>query len=179
MIQAGTASHSQAMPVVRIAQIDRLRMVIPVPEAVVAKIKPGKEVTMRVGALGKTITGRVARFTGDVIPATRTMEVEVDVPNPQSELLPGMFADVVLTVEKHERAVAMPVQALFTREGKKMVLVVSPQGIIETREVRTGIETAAKTEVLHGVTADDLVVIGNKGELKDGDKVEPKPAGSN
>ena len=90
-----------------------------------------------------------------------------------------MFADVVLTVEKHERAVAMPVQALFNREGKKMVLVVSPQGIIETREVQTGIETAAKTEVLHGVGADDQVVIGNKGELKDGDKVEAKLAGGN
>ncbi len=179
MIQAGTASNSQALPVVRIAQIDRLRMVIPVPEAVVAKIKPGKEVSIRVGALGKTIAGRISRYTGDVLPATRTMEAEVDVPNPRSELMPGMFADVVLTVEKHENVVALPVQALFTREGKKAVLVVSPQGIVETREVRTGIETASKTEALQGVSADDRVVIGNKGELKDGDKVDAKQAGGN
>jgi RND family efflux transporter MFP subunit len=179
MIQAGTASNSQALPVVRIAQIDRLRLVIPVPEAVVAKIKPGKEVSIRVGALNKTIMGRVSRYTGDVQPATRTMEAEVDVPNPRSELMPGMFADVLLTVEKHEHAVALPVQALFNRDGKKMVLVISPEGIVETRQVQTGIETASKTEALQGVSAGDRVVIGNKGELKDGDKVEAKLAGSN
>src|SRR5205814_5507101 len=63
MIQAGTASQSQAMPLVRLAQIDRLRLIIPVPESFVPRIHLGETVSVRVSSLGKVFPGRVARYS--------------------------------------------------------------------------------------------------------------------
>jgi RND family efflux transporter MFP subunit len=174
MIQAGTASQTQAMPVVRLAQIDRLRMTIPVPESAVPQIRIGRPVCIRVSSLGKTLTGTISRFTGDVQTATRTMDVEADVPNPGGILMPGMYADAILTLQRNERAVTIPVQALTAREGKQFVMAVSPQGLIEEREIQAGIETAAKIEVVKGVEPEEMVVVGNRGQLRNGEKVEPR-----
>lgn len=173
MIQAGTASQSQAMPVVRLSQMDRLRMVVPVPESAVALIRVGKPVSIRVNSLGKTFNGRISRFTGDVQLSTRTMDVEVDVPNPSGVLKPGMYADVILTLEKHENALTVPVQAVSTRDGKRYVLAVR-QGVLEERRIQAGIETAARIEALSGLAPGDLVVIGNRSQLKAGQNVQAK-----
>ncbi|MBI4454854.1 MAG: efflux RND transporter periplasmic adaptor subunit [Acidobacteria bacterium] len=178
MIQAGTASHSQAMPVVRLAQIDRLRMVLPVPESHVSKIRGGASVTIRVNSLGKTFTGTVSRFTGEVQLATRTMDVEVDVPNPGGLLLPGMYADAHLTLERRDQALTVPIQSLGTREGKSYVMVVSQQGVIEERFIQVGIEAAEKVEAVSGLQAGEQVIVGNKSELKSGQRVEPKVMGA-
>ena len=177
MIQAGTASQSQALPLVRLAQIDRLRTVIPVPESIVPEVKVGATVTVRVNALNKTFAGRISRYSKDLAMATRTMEAEVDLANPTGQLMPGMYADVVLTLEKRDAAVTIPVQALTSSGGKKAVLVVNPQGVIEERPVQLGLETATRVEVRTGVSADELVVVGNRTELKPGQKVEPKIGG--
>ena len=177
MIQAGTASQSQAMPVVRLAQIDRLRLIIPVPESLVPRIQIGAAVMVRVTALGTSIPGRVARYSKDVLLATKTMETEIDVPNPGWKLTPGMNADVVLTLEKRSNALTVPVQSLTVRDGARFVMVVNPQGSIEERPIKVGIETPAKVEVLSGVRRDELVIIGNRSQLRDGQKVEAKVGG--
>jgi RND family efflux transporter MFP subunit len=177
MIQAGTASQSQAMPVVRLAQIDRLRTVIPVPESIVPLLRVGAGVNVRINSLGKTYPGRIARFNKDVATATRTMEAEIDFANPDGQVVPGMYADVVLTLEKRQDAVTVPVQALISSGDKKAVMVVTPQGLIEERLVQLGIETAARVEVRSGVNPDELVVVGNRTELKVGQVVLPKVGG--
>lgn len=176
MIQAGTNSHSQAMPVVRLAQIDRLRLVVPVPESASGQVRPGAPVLIRVTSLGKTMPGTVSRLTGDVQLSTRTMDVEIDVRNPGGILLPGMYADAVLTLERRQNTTTLPVQALVLRDGKRIAMVVN-HGRVEEREIRTGIETASKVEVVSGLEPDDLVVIGSKSQLKPGQKVEPKITG--
>jgi RND family efflux transporter MFP subunit len=177
MIQAGTASQSQAMPVVRLAQVDRLRTVIPVPESIVPQVRVGAVVTVRVNALGKTFSGHVSRYTGDVTTSTRTMDAEIDLINPQGQLMPGMYADVILTLEKRENAITVPVQALLSRGDKRIVVIVNSEGLVEERQVQVGIETSTRIEVRSGVSQNELVVIGNRTELKAGQRVEPKISG--
>jgi RND family efflux transporter MFP subunit len=178
MIQAGTASQSQAMPLVRLAQIDRLRLVIPVPESAVPRIRLGEPVVVRVPSLGKSFPGTVSRYSKDVLLSTRTMETEIDVPNPGWTLTPGMNADVALTLEKHANALAVPVQSLSMRDGNRTVMIVNPQGAIEERQIQVGIETPAQVEVLSGVRQGELVIVGNRSQLRAGQKVEPKLGGA-
>ena len=85
MIQAGTASQSQAMPVIRLSQNNLLRLILPVPESVVPHIHIGGTVDVHVTSLGRTFPGRVVRFTDKIQLSTRTMDTEVDVPNPQPD----------------------------------------------------------------------------------------------
>ena len=82
MIQAGTSSSSQAMPVVRLSEIARLRLVFAVPESAVPRIHVGGAIGIRVNAVNRQIQGKVSRFPDDCKPTTRTMDTEVDVDNP-------------------------------------------------------------------------------------------------
>jgi len=81
LIQAGTSSNTQSMPVVRVAQSDLLRLRMPVPESDVPFIQEGGAVQVRVNATGRTFTGKIVRFTRALDTDTRTMLTEVDVPN--------------------------------------------------------------------------------------------------
>lgn len=170
---ADTGAMVQSTPVVRLAQIDRLRLVIPVPESLVSKVRVGTAVMVNVGSLNRQLTARVARYSGDVQMATRTMDVEVDVPNP-GDLVPGMYADAVVTVDPREDSVAIPVQALILREGKRFVMVVNASEEIEERALETGAETGSMIEALSGVTAGERVVVGNKAQLRPGTKVNAR-----
>ena len=106
MIQTGISSQTQSMPLVTLAQVNLLRLVIPVPESAVSKIRLGSPVEVRISTLGKKIQGKVARFADQVDTATRTMHTEVDVPNPTGELVPGMYASASLVLNDERNALA-------------------------------------------------------------------------
>ena len=106
LIQAGTASQTQAMPVVRLSENGLLRLALPVPESAVPLVHLGEPVDVHVSALHRTFPGRVARFADKVDESTRTMKTEVDVPNPTLVLVPGMYAEVdLITGAAQARAV--------------------------------------------------------------------------
>jgi RND family efflux transporter MFP subunit len=172
MIQAGIASQTQAMPVVRLSQIDHLRLVLPVPESIVARVRVGSPVEVRVESLRRVFQGRVSRFTGRVETATRTMETEVDIPNPGGVLMPGMYAYATLALERRGDVLSVPVQAI---SPAKTALVVTMARTLEQRTVETGLETPEKIEVISGLEEGDSVVVGNRSGLRAGQKVEPKP----
>jgi RND family efflux transporter MFP subunit len=112
MIQAGTSSQSQAMPIVRLSQNDKLRLVIPVPESAVSRVHLGGPVAVAVQSLRRTVTGTVARFSDRLDTDTRTMHVEVDVPNADLTLVPGMYADATVVLDQVKGAIVAPVQSL-------------------------------------------------------------------
>ena len=118
MVQAGTTSQTAAMPVVRLSKTNMLRLILPVPESITPRVHLGAAVAVRVPALNRVFEGRVARFTGQVQLNTRTMDTEVDVPNPHLELMPGMYAYATLTLERRPDALAIPVQARFWRRER-------------------------------------------------------------
>jgi RND family efflux transporter MFP subunit len=186
MIQAGTASQTQAMPVVRISQNTLLRLILPVPESVVPTVHIGQEVEVRVPTLNRSFPGKVARFSDKLSLATRTMETEVDVPNPSLVLIPGMYAEVDLSLAQRNAVLAVPVTAVdldneASQSGggkpaaaKGRVMVVTPNDRVEVRQIELGLETANKVEIRSGLNEGDLVVIGPRAGLQAGQEVRPK-----
>lgn len=177
MIQAGTASQTQALPLVRLSQNNLLRLTLPVPESAVPSIHLGDMIEVGVPTLNRSFSGRIARFSDKVATATRTMETEVDVPNPNLVLVPGMYAVAVLTLEKHRGALAVPVEAVEDQETSPTVMVVDSEGKLALREVKLGIETANRVEVLSGIAKGEMVVVGSRGQFRVGQKVQPKLVG--
>ena len=102
------------------------------------------------------------------------METEVDVPNPNLQLVPGMYAEALLTLDRRENTLAVPLQAVSIQGDKATVFVVNGQNKIEERPVRLGIQTANRAEVLAGLNEGDSVVIGNRSQIQAGLKVTPK-----
>jgi RND family efflux transporter MFP subunit len=174
MIQAGTSSQTQAMPIVRLSQNTRLRLVIPLPESAVTRIHVGQPVDVRVQSIGRTLPGTVARVADRLDADTRTMRVEVDVRNPGLELVPGMYAQATIALEAANGVLAVPVQAVDRSGDAARVLVVTRDNTVEGRDVTLGIETASRVAVTRGLAAGDLVVVGNRAQLKPGAVVSPK-----
>ena len=174
LIQAGTSSDTQALPLVRVSDNYRLRLDFPVTVDYVKDVQLGATVEVKVDSLnGKILTGTISRFTHDVDDNTRTMTTEIEVPNPNLELVPGMYATVILKVEKHLQALAVPTEAVVS--GKTpAVFVVNRDNQIEERAVKLGLETADKYEILSGLREGDLVVIGNRSGIESGQHVAPK-----
>jgi RND family efflux transporter MFP subunit len=174
MIQAGIASQSQAMPLIRVSQLSTLRLSLPVPESIVPTVRPGQPVEVRVKSLGRTFEGRVARKANKVDTATRTMTTEVDVANPSGVILPGMYAEVALQVEHHAGVLMVPLEALERSGSAARVFVVDPAQTIKIVPVQLGLEDAQRAEITSGVQESDLVVAGRRTGLNAGDKVTPK-----
>jgi RND family efflux transporter MFP subunit len=178
MIQAGTASQTQAMPVVRLSQNNLLRLILPVPESVVPRIHTGERVDVRVPSLGRTFPGRVARFAGKVLQSTRTMDTEVDVPNSDLTLVPGMYAEVDLRVAESKSVLTVPLDAVEHSAATARVFTVLPSGVVRVVPIGLGLETAQRVEVRSGLQEGDLVIVGRHAGLKDGQQVRGQLANS-
>ncbi len=175
LMQAGTSSSTQAMPLVRLSEDDRFRLVIPVAESYVKYIKIGDPVDVRVPSLGKSFSGKVARFSVDVTQDTRTMHTEVDVPNPQHVLMPGLYADAILTLEHKKKALVVPVQAVTqTGNNEGTVLIVDMNNRLQLRPVALGLQTPNHDEILSGLNEGDRVVVSDRSGLKAGTVVKPQ-----
>jgi RND family efflux transporter MFP subunit len=174
LVQGGTNSSTQAMPIVRLSEDDLFRLVIPVPESYVRYIHVGDHVDVRVPSLNRTFPGKVARFSVDVREDTRTMHTEVDVPNPQRVLLPGLYADAELSLDRQTNVPTVPVQALNHEGDKTTVFIVNGNDVIEDRPVELGLETASDAEIASGVNEGEKVVVSDRSGLRAGEKVHSK-----
>jgi RND family efflux transporter MFP subunit len=187
LVAAGTSSSTQAMPVVRLAQIATLRLVLPVPESVAAQIHLNDPVKVHVQALNQDIQGRVSRFADSLDLQTRTMETEIDCDNRDGRLMPGMYTESELSLRQKPNALTLPLEAVVRNGDDATVLAVNSQNVLEERHVKLGLEDNARVEVLSGLAESDRVVIGNRSQFHSGQKVQPKivsaqemnPAGGN
>ena len=174
LVQAGTGSSTQAIPIVRLSEDDLFRLVIPVPEAYVRDIKVGDPVDVRVSSLNRTFPGKVARFSVDVREDTRTMHTEVDVRNPDRVLVPGLYAEADMTLENKADVPTIPLQAVNHEADKTTVFVVDSGGQLEDRTVTLGLQTATDAEVVAGLREGEQVVVSDRSGLKKGEKVMPQ-----
>jgi len=173
LIQAGTTSNTQSMPLVRLSDNTLLRLDFPVSVDYVRGIHLDAPVNVSVDSLGgKVFSGRIKRFSGKVDDSTRTMVVEMEVPNPTLELVPGMYATVRLKIDERPHALAIPIEAVPA--GGKNVLVVDAAHRVAERAVKLGLETPSRFEVLSGLHEGEMVMIGNPGQVPVGDRVEPR-----
>jgi RND family efflux transporter MFP subunit len=174
LIQAGTASNTQAMPVVRVAQSDLLRLRMPVPEADVRFIRDGGFVKVTVQALARVFSAKVVRFTRALDSSTRTMVVEVDVPNNDLSLSPGMYADTEIILQRHENALSIPTQAIVQTSGSPYILAVDTANRVEKKNVQVGIQGGNRTEIIAGLSAGDLIITSGQTNYQIGAKVRPQ-----
>ncbi|HEY5909228.1 MAG TPA: efflux RND transporter periplasmic adaptor subunit [Verrucomicrobiae bacterium] len=174
LIQAGTASATQSLPLVAVSDNYRLRLDFPVSVGYVKDIQVGAPVEVRVQSLGgKRFSGTIARSTQTVDEATRSMMTEVEVPNPKLELVPGMYATVMLKVERRRNVLTIPTEAV-SGSGGTSVYVINHRREIEERTVALGLETSTRYEVTAGLEEGDLVLVGSRAQVRPGQKVQPK-----
>jgi RND family efflux transporter MFP subunit len=177
MIQAGTASETQAMPLVRLAENDLLRLTLPVPVAAVAAVYVGQPLDITVVTLGRTIRGKVTRLADDIDMSTRTMDTQVDVPNPDGRLVPGMYAEADLQIVSSPDALSVPLDAVDgLGTSTPHIDVVGPGNVIHIVPVEIGVQTPLRVEVHSGVREGQVVVVGRHTGLAEGEKVDPRTA---
>ena len=176
MIQAGTSSSSQAMPLVRLSQNSLLRLILPVPESAVPTVHLGQQVDVRVPTLKRSFPGKVERFSDKLSMATRTMDTEVDVTNPSLVIIPGMYAEVDLNLDSRHGVLVVPIPAVDvgSDESSGQVALVTPENHIEIRKVQLGLQTSTRVEIRSGLKEGDLVVVGSRSGLQAGQEVKPK-----
>ena len=179
LVQAGTSSNTQALPVVSVCQNDVFRLTLPVPESAVPLIRLGSRVSVRVPSLERNFIGRVSRFADAVSEDTRTMHTEVDVPNPDGAIVAGMYAETNLMLARKESVLALPVPAVSRNGSTASVLIVNRQGRIEQRQVQLGLEGDSEVEIVSGVKANERVVVGSSARFRPGDVVIPKLVAEN
>jgi RND family efflux transporter MFP subunit len=173
LMQAGTTS-TQATPLVRLSDEHLYRLVIPIPESDVKYIHVGDPVDVHVPSVDKTVKGKIARFSVDVSGTTRTMHTEVDIPNPGSQLVPGTYAEAVVTLSHNPSALVVPLQALDHQGDQTSVMVVDSDNRVESKKVELGIQMPDYVEITKGLTAGEHVVISDRSGLKAGQIVKTK-----
>jgi RND family efflux transporter MFP subunit len=173
LVGAGTSSGSQQL--IQLSQLDPLRLVLPVPESAVSGIHVGDPIEIVVQSSKQHLSAVVSRISGKVATETRTMRIEVDVPNPKLTLAPGMYASATLIRESHKNVLTLPIEAVQDRkEGTAKVLVLNEQHRIEERAIGVGMETPTQLEIRSGLTERELVVVGGQGRFLSGQSGEPK-----
>jgi RND family efflux transporter MFP subunit len=173
LIQAGTNSNSQTLPIVKLAQSGLLRLRMPVPEDAVRYVKVGDSMLVRVDALDRSFTGKVVRFTRDLNFETRTMETEVDVENRDLSIDPGMYANTQLLLDHADNVLTVPVEALVLRDNKEVVYVLDGRNQVHQRTVVVGLRGSQLVEIKSGLVEGDRVIVGGQAKYQEGERVTP------
>jgi RND family efflux transporter MFP subunit len=176
MIQAGISSQTQAMPVVQLAQNNLLRLVLPVPVTDVAEIRDGQLVDVEVASTGRKLQGKIARYADSVQMDTRTMDTEVDVPNADGSLVPGMYAEVHLHLADRAAALSVPIDAVDGLGTSVQQAYIVRDGVVHLVTVKVGLQTSSRIEILSGLQNGDKVIVGRHTGISDGQKVDAQPA---
>jgi membrane fusion protein, multidrug efflux system len=163
-----------ATPIVRIVESNRLRLVIPVPEAYTAGVTNGTSLTFTVPAYpGQTFTGTLSRISGSVDVATRTMAVELDVNNTGGKLAPGTFCQVNWPARRTAPSLMVPNASVASTTGRTFVIRVR-SGRTEWVDVKTGLTSGPLVEVFGDLQPGDDIAARGTDELKAGASVQVK-----
>lgn len=171
LIQAGTSSGS--LPLVRLSQVDLLRVAFPVSVSYVAGVKVGDEAEIRIPSLGKTFTAKISRVSQKVETSTRTMEAQIDLSNADNALIAGVYATVVLKIDHRNDALVLPIEAV-TRDKSTASVYLIKDNKIEARNIIVGTESPTHLEVREGLAAGDFVMVGSRAQFSHGQSVQPK-----
>jgi RND family efflux transporter MFP subunit len=157
----------------RMVQLQSLRFHVPVPENVVPSIKGGMAATLTFDAHpGKSFEGRVSRTSSAVDPASRTMLVEVRVPNPDGRLLPGMYAQVTFRLRQDSPPLLMPSNALLVRPEGTLAAVVGKDRAVHYRKIQVGRDYGTQIEIVAGLQENDQVMVNPTTMIREGEQVE-------
>jgi RND family efflux transporter MFP subunit len=175
LIDAGSGSGGRAM--FQLAQTDPLRVYVNVPQSYAQLVKRGQKVVVTQAELpGRTFDGEIARTSASIDTSTRTMQIEVALPNRDGTLLPGAFVQVALPLDA-SLSLVVPTNALLFRAEGTRVAVVDSSDRVHLRVVNLGRNYGQTVEVLDGVSATDRLVLNPSDSLAEGDQVALPAAG--
>jgi RND family efflux transporter MFP subunit len=176
LVNAGNGGTGQAL--FAVAQVDPLRLYVYVPQIYARQIKIGDAVTVTLAErIGQQFQGTIARTARAIDAATRTMQVEIQVPNPIGALIAGSYVQVTLPINVDAKALVVPTNVLLFRPEGTRVALVDSGGRVHLTAVKLGTDFGTRVEVLSGLSASDRVVLNPADSLADGDVVTlPAPA---
>ena len=173
---AGPSSGPLSPPMLRVQQVFRLRLVVPIPEADVAGLSLGARVNFTVPAYpGETFSGIVQRISHTLDEKTRTMPVEMDVTNDSGRLAPGMFPEVLWPTRRPKPSLFVPATAIATTTERTFVVRIR-NGVTEWVDVKRGISTGDLVEVFGDLAENDLVAVRGTDELRPNTRVNARTA---
>ncbi|HEX4145229.1 MAG TPA: efflux RND transporter periplasmic adaptor subunit [Pirellulales bacterium] len=168
--QAGGAN--QAQPLFTVVRIDPVRVFIDVPEMDAPLVHVDDGAVVRVQSLaGESFTGGVTRTSWTLEPSTRTLHTEVDLPNADGKLRPGMYAQVTIVLVEHDDACTLPASAIVSQEDHAWCFVVEDSKAVR-RAIALGIKAGGVVEIVSGLEGDELVVQEGGASLRDAQAVE-------
>ncbi len=179
LVNAGNGGTGQAL--FAVAQVDPLRLYVYVPQVYAHQIKIGDAVTVALAErAGEQYRGTVARTARAIDSATRTMQVEIRVPNPSNALITGSYVQVTLPINADAQSLVVPTNVLLFRPDGTRVALVDGGGKVHLTTVKLGTDFGTSVEVLSGLNAGDRIILNPADSLADGDVVtlsEPQPKG--
>lgn len=172
LVQSGV-SNSSAVPLVELQQLDPIRLTIPLPESDAGIIKLGSAVQVMFPEIpGESFTAKVSRTARVLDPASKTMQVEVDVSNAAGLIMPGMYAKVIMLLESRESVLSLPIRAQYMFQDELFVLQVIAGEVVRT-PLRKGLTNKKFFEVLNAdLDPSSLVIVAGKGLVRSGQHVE-------
>jgi RND family efflux transporter MFP subunit len=160
----------------RVAQTGTLRTYVNVPQTNASSIRVGQSALLSVSSLpGRHFPGTVARTANSLDPATRTMLVEIRVPNPNGALLPGMYTQVDLSSSRTNPPLLVPGDALIVRAEGTQVAVVRSDHTVHLQRIQVGRDYGDRLEVTSGLQLGDMVIANPGDAVVEGAKVDPVP----
>jgi RND family efflux transporter MFP subunit len=170
-VHPGSLAGPSSVPIVKIEQVSKLRLIVPVPEAYVGTITRGVRVSFKVAAFpDQTFQGTVSRPAHSLDVKTRSMLVELDVANPNRVLAPGMFAEVQWPVARGKPTLFVPASAVV-RSSERQFVVRVRDGVAEWVDVRRGEVSGDLIEVFGDLREGDLVVRRGNDEIRPGTRI--------
>lgn len=166
-------------PLTSIVDLDPVKVEMHVPERFLSRLKQGQSIEIRVATYpGKSFKGTVFFIAPFVDQVMRTALVKAEIPNPDHDLKPGMFANLDLTISLREQALVIPEAAIAQTldEDRAMVFVVDPSSIAQIRPVKLGVRMPGRVEILSGLEASDKVIVEGVQKVGPGSKVVLAPA---
>ena len=176
-VDVGALVNSGSTLLYRIAQTGTLRTYVNVPQTNASNIHAGQPATLRVTNLpGRSFTGTVARTANSLDPSSRTMLVEVQVPNADGALLPVMYAQVDLSSPRTNAPLLVPGDALMVRADGTQVAIVRPDSTVHLQKIQVGRDYGDRLEVLSGLQMGDRIIANPGDSAREGAKVDPVTA---
>jgi membrane fusion protein, multidrug efflux system len=162
-------------PLLQVVDIGTVRLVANLVEKGFRKVTPGVEAKVQVDTFaGEDFTGRVSRVAPVFDPATRTAQMEIEIPNPGFRLKPGMYARVRLTVERRPDALTVPSNAVVDSDGRRGVFTIKDQ-TAKFVETKIGLSDGQRIEIIDGLREGDRVITTGALALRDGDRIALVP----
>ena len=178
LVSAGSFG-GQSAALFRIAQTDPLRIFVAVPQSYARSIGAGQAAAVRLREMpDQAFPAKVVRTSGAFDPASRTLLTELQVPNADGQLLPGMLAEIKFALPQDGRALLIPGNAVMIRVDGPKVMTVDAQHAIRLRRVKLGRDLSDKVEILAGLDAGDSLVANPNDALREGleVKVQAQPS---